>query len=48
VGDESDARDSQRVEEEEFRVTIGSGVEVRVGRELCCSDGEGFAECHRV
>src|SRR5262249_36788911 len=47
MSDESDARDSQGVEEEELGVTSCSGVEVRVSRELCCSYGEGFAECHR-
>ncbi len=46
MGDESDAGDLEGVEEEEFSVTIGSGVEVRVSRELCCSNGEGFAERH--
>ena len=47
MSDESDARDLDGVEEEELCVASGRGVEVRVGRELCCSDGEGFAKCHR-
>ena len=46
MGDEGDAGDLQGVEEEEFGVAIGSGVEVRVAGELCCGYGEGFAECH--
>jgi hypothetical protein len=42
--EEGDARELQGVEEEEFGVAGGGGVEVFISGELSCCGGEGFAK----